>query len=157
MHFSSVTDEFLGLNWKEQNISAALKHAAANADKCADCLWLSQLFPSGGKAPSPAEARAVFLAAKKDARALFFAALVDRPIDQDLVLKAAEMDLAAAQGWMAEKFGGEERKEWAEKAAKKEDPRGLCVLGLCADDDGDSEKAADLYKRSAERGWVDAM
>jgi hypothetical protein len=124
-------DQLLGLNWQTQDIAAALGKASALSKHNSDAAWLVKILGDGKKAPSPEEARALLLAHDKDARALCFAGLVARPIDQDLVKRAADMGLPFAQGWMAEIMGQEDRAQWAKKAADQGDARGTCMLALC--------------------------
>ncbi len=106
--FARVTDQFLGLNWVAQDIPKALLAARALND--VDSQWLAKLFPNNAAAVSAEEARATFLSHQtEDGRSLVFAGLVARPIDQELVRRAAEQGNALALGWMAEIMGGEDR------------------------------------------------
>jgi hypothetical protein len=155
--------EKLAWDGKKQDIMEALRLASECEEE--DAKWLVSLFPASGAPMSPKEAMEVFMeqASKGDARAIFFAACVcscSRPGDEQLVRRAAEAGYALAQGRMAQRTGGREKYDWAEKAAAQGDWDGTEALASCFWNgwgcEEDECKALALYKDVAELGSASA-
>ena len=105
-----VRDTLLGVNHKEQDITAAL--ALARDCKHFDAEWLTSIFE--GKDVSTKEgARKVFLCCENDARALCFAFWLadDREEDLPLLRRASEMGNAFACSTLCLQIRGENNKE----------------------------------------------
>ena len=128
-----VRDSLLGMNKKQQNITAAL--ALARDCKHPDAEWLTSIFE--GKNVSTKEgARKVFLCCENDARALCFAWYLtdDRWNDLTLLRRSSEMGNAFACSTLGGKVYAENDEEsfgLAQLAAARHERDGFYLLGIC--------------------------
>jgi hypothetical protein len=118
---------------EEQNVKLALEFASTCQHP--EAQWLTEIF-AGKDVTTPAEAKKVFLAHETDPRALCFAAVVDLPIDEELVYRSAELGCAYAQSWTAYLLSisnGCEQKRFsaASLAALQGECEGYYELGRC--------------------------
>ncbi len=155
-----VRDTFLGKNYKEQDITAAL--ALARDCKHPDAMWLTSIF-EGNDVSTKENAREVFLCCENDARALCFAWWLagDRKDDLTLLRRAAGMGNAFACSSLREQVWGENKEEafrLARAAASKHERDGFYWLGYFFRSGLGCEKDLNLAKKNiliaAELGHV---
>ncbi len=145
-----VRDTFLGKNFKEQDITAAL--ALARDCKHPDAMWLTSIF-EGNDVSTKENAREVFLCCENDARALCFAWWLagDRKDDLTLLRRAAGMGNAFACSSLCDEVWSENKVEafrLARAAASQHERDGFYLLGLCFRDGLGCEKDLNLAKEN---------
>ncbi len=154
-----VRDNFLGHNFKLQDITAAL--ALAQRCKHPDAKWLTSIF-EGKNVSTNEEALKVFLAHDTDARALCFAWWLNEKDDDGFRLtRSVEQHYAFAiaskcvGGW-----GTGDTVHWAKLAAAQHERDGFFGLGNCFRDgcgcEQDFELAKDNFLIAAELGSLSA-
>ncbi len=126
-----VRDTLLGINYKKQDIAAAL--ALAHHCKHPDAVWLTSIF-EGKDVSTEEDARDVFLPFENDARALCFAWWMgeNRKKDLPLLRRAAEMGNAFACSILSREVFGENKEEAfrsAQLAAAQHERDGFHWLG----------------------------
>jgi hypothetical protein len=153
-----VKDTLLGCNKVARDVRKALEFAAICDYE--EARWLSSLFDDRMVTTS-AEAKQVFLALRNDARALCFAAFLVKPMDMEMVEKAARLGNALAQATMAKNCEVDNKWFWAEKSARHGERDGFFELGTCYmyghGCTKDEVKAKELYLHAAKLGLVIAM
>ncbi len=150
-----VRDTLFGSNKYVQNVKKAFELAAVCDYEQAR--WLLRLF-----ADRNVEAHQVFLSlGNDDAQALCFAAFVKKPINMEMLERAARLGNPLAQATIAKKGDVQSKWSWAEKAARQGEREGFFELGTCYmygyGCTKDETKAKELYLRAAKLGLVDAM
>jgi hypothetical protein len=92
---------------------------------------------------------------------VLFAAIITKPVDMDMVERAARLGDALAQGTMAKNCEVDSKWVWAEKAAQQGERDGFYELGTCYmygyGCTKDELKAKELYLRAAKLGLIGAM
>ncbi len=148
----------LGHNNRTQDLRRGLA-AAAECDH-PDARWLCSVFASGPP-QTPEEAAHVLLSAKGNERsALALGALVSGKKNVDCLRRAAEAGHPLAQSELAVISIGQERLEWATKAAAQGDPRAKELIasllwpGIGSHDRDDAIK---LYREAADDGDATAQ
>jgi hypothetical protein len=128
-----------------------------------DAKWLASLFPAGVRWTRE-RIMHVMLEQGEDPRAMFLAFLLGERSSDELIRRAAEMGYAPAQAEMSgltEEADPEESRRWAERSSAQRDRNGLFQLAYCTrcgvGGREDPERAAELYRASAELGCALAM
>ena len=155
INFYDARDFFIGQgnHGEEQHLSEGMRRLRACRHE--EARYVCSLFPDGSPPDSREEVKQVFLAQGEHSIALCYAGLVNE-WNEALVRRAAEMGHPYAQGQMSKLSFGEERLEWAQRAARNRDRDGLWRLGWCFQKGigvtEDRIKAVTAYKESANLG-----
>jgi TPR repeat protein len=151
-----IRDLLLGQNNVEQDIKKALE--LASVCEHPNAVWLTKLF-AGYNVASREEARRVFLGCENDGRALCFAGVLGRRVDE--VHRAADFGDAFAEACMAMETRGEESFRWAGKSAAQGERDGFYYLGDCYRHgigcDKDVEGAKEKFLVASKLGHVGTM
>jgi hypothetical protein len=141
-----------------QNVKKALELAAVCDHELVR--WLLSLFADRTVTGNVA-AQQVLFSVGNDSRALCFAAIIIKPVNMDMIERAARLGDALAQATMAKNCGVYSKWFWAEKAARQGERDGFYELGTCSmygyGCTKDEVKAKELYLRAAKLGLIGAM
>ncbi len=125
-----LRDTLLGMNRKQQNVTAAL--ALARECKHPDAVWITSIF-DGKEVSTKKGAREVFLLHQDDARAVCFAWWLsdDREVDFTLLRRSSEMGNAFACSTLSWTENKEEAFRLAQFGASQHERDGFYRLGFC--------------------------
>jgi hypothetical protein len=154
LEWLEARDMLLGENFVGQDLRRALELAAASEHP--QCQWLTSLF-AGKTVSTVKEACDVFLEEeKKSPASLCFVALLNWPLDEDLLRECAAMGSTLAQAKMAGMTNEEEIFRFAKSAASQRERDGFFCLGRYHwHSDGcekDLEKAKEFFLVAAQLG-----